>query len=951
MGEKVSNQTELSMLADMSAGPSPAPPPPFEELLRHPTVQDPLPDKFDVSREAAHLGAMWEALPALRRYAFQDFVHAGGSGMVFKVALVDAPENFMALKVARAYLVARDKSGPDSIASFSPVSASELKALVTVSHQNIVRLHEAIEFEGGVVAIVTSYIEHPRPLDGFLEEVLSKDPGKGVEPFSPERVDGACSFLVERVGEIASALTHLHEHDIIHFDVKPANILIGESRSEKPGSKKEYSAILTDLGSCVHLAELSAGTHIRVNFTWTYAHPGLTTLTSKPSHISGGGLRVSAELPSSDELAKYDLYALGRTIQRSLAILLEEFGEGCFAAYGFRFLHMVACLLLDGHNAPATNRSIDKRDGLTFVDDCAMEYHYELFGMHRIQTARDLAARLKRFTREYSVFSEYPELDPWQPSVVNAGVGGSAPLTPRVAAVLGHPALRRLKSEFQLGWMREVYPGATHNRWSHTIGVFSAVVAYYNSLLADPDVPTLSLLADDVDLAHAMVASLLHDIGQTDFAHDLESACPKLFDHEGMIRRLVDDQSWGKQGTLRCTIEASWPRVDMDRVFSILGLVSEEKRLAQPGTAGYRPIDGVARDILDGPVDADKFDYLQRDSVACGVSYGVGIDRPRFLSSLTVDVKEDALGPRLALAYRAKGAASVESLLLARYQMYNSVYWHHTYRCIQAMFAQAVADTFGNLGDEPRRLLRGKQVHTKTVSDMLYHRVVCAKPIEECVRLVGEGRLPAGFKDIPPADVAAERALEIPWRFADVSNRHLLEDLARRRLYKRVFELRLGDQTNPDYSAMRELLQPYRRPDLASKIANVLLDAVNREMQSKAGAAVETVSEFKARERHQELQAHPAPLVVLDFPVRGIPDEHNVPHEIADSARKYISGYGQKASSRQNVFNHVRAMQVNAACLRIFVEPRLHELVIRYLNPSHVRKCIEAAIPQCRNKD
>jgi len=62
---------------------------------------------------------------------------------------------------------------------------------------------------------------------------------------------------------------------------------------------------------------------------------------------------------------------------------------------------------------------------------------------------------------------------------------------------------------------------------------------------------------------------------------------------------------------------------------------------------------------------------------------------------LSVTAKGEGQHSRLALAYKAKGISGVESLLCARYLMYGSVYWHHTFSCIQAMFAYAVWSTFG----------------------------------------------------------------------------------------------------------------------------------------------------------------------------------------------------------------------------------------------------------------
>lgn len=903
----------------------PPPAPEFLKLLRQPLVSQPLPSNFRAEDEAAYLAELWNQLPALWDYDFEAFVHAGGSGMVFRVRR-QATDTVQALKVARRRLATREGLPEGAADSLSPVSGRELHALEKLSHPNVVRLFDAMGNERGVVAIATTYVDNPQPLDAYLRKTLARTPRGGVHAFSPIRLDGACTFLLDRFLEIAQAIAHMHGEGVFHFDVKPANVLI---------SAKQV-AILTDLGACVHSADLQSNTPVRVNFTWTYAHPHLTTMIHQPASISGGGLKASAELMVREAIQKYDLFAFGRTLQEALAILESEFGERAYAAYGFRYLHLIACLLLDGHNAPsAEGIRVEIRDGRRFVSDTALEYPVALFAEHRIKTAAELVERLKRYSREYSWHAQIPELDPWQPKLVNTGVGDPAPFSDRVAKILGHPAMRRLKSEAQLGWIREVFPGATHNRWSHTIGVFAAVVRYFNSLLADPEVPTLRVLLDPEDLSHAMVAALLHDIGQVSFGHDLEAACPHLFDHEAIVERLLEEKGWNGP-SLHEVILAEWSQVEIQRVLNIL-----RKR------SSYRPIDGVAEDVIGGPIDADKLDYLQRDSIGCGVAYGRGIDALRFLQALSVDVRTRAKRCRVALAYKAKGSAAIEAVLLARYQMFSAVYWHHTFRCIQAMFSHAAAVTFGPLG-VGRRKLRESYVNADIIRELLYHWVVCGKSIvatENALKLK-RWAVPREIYEEPPLSLAGERTLELVWKFADDPVRHLLERLSHRDLYKRVLEIKVSDLGEMgDYSALRGDLMPDKRPDLANRIETGLIDAIHKAMVQRGPPESET--EEKARERHQELLKREVPRVVIDFPTRGVPDEVNFPPELGNPARKY-TGARMTTAPRGKIFYIVRDLQAQRATLRIFAAAELHELIVRYLDPGVVEACVAEAVPRIR---
>ena len=927
----------LSSLTQQGALPlisiSPSPPPAFSDLLSHPVVSLPLPRDFSHAAEADHLSQLWNKSAELRSYHFEAFVHAGGSGMVFKVRSGNEPSP-LALKIAREKLYSGRVTNPNAAQSLSPVSPQELRALKRISHSNIVRFHDALDDSRGVFAIVTSFVENPAPLDQFLLDTLERHPDpkgrKGIHSFSPERLDGACAFLVARFSEIVDALCHMHEQQLFHCDLKPANILIDSGRH----------AILTDLGACVHPDDTDSEGYLRVQFTWTYAHPELTNLVSDPHGISGGGLKASARVRVAEGLARFDLFALGRTIQETLAHLVREFGERCYAAYNFRFLHLVAALLLDGRNA-TLNEKIRSQDGRHFIKDVALDYPVDLFAKKKLTTAKLVSERLRRFSRSYWPYEHLPELDPWQPDVINTGIDTVAPFSERVAKVFRHPAVRRLRSELQLGWIRELYAGATHTRWSHSLGVFAAAAEYFAALLADPEVPAARILLDPDDIEHGLVAAMLHDVGQTTFGHDFEASVPHLYDHESLMARILDDQNWGEP-TLRAVIKRHWPRVNLERVLAILQYRQDETRTTSTPPLSD-PADGIARDIINGPIDADKLDYLVRDSASCRVPYGLGIDRQRFLRALTVDAK-DVLGqPRLALAYRAKGSAAVESLLLVRYQMYGAVYWHHTFRCIQAMFGHAVAATFVDM-ERKKVSLRGHQVDRLALQNLFYLRVVCGHPLIRCRELLSARAFPPSLFDDPPLDLVDERALEFVWMFADDHVRNLVSRLARRDLFRRVFELSVGNlREHGDYSAIAATLAVAKRVALSDKLTHRFLDAIYKKMQQRGPIA--TASESEARQRHGELTKKSVPLVVLDFPTRGVPEERNFPRAIGDPARKYIAGRTGDTSAGRSVFHTVRNLQVSIATVRVFAARELHELIVRYLDPQDVQDCIESVLP------
>ena len=97
-------------------------------------------------------------------------------------------------------------------------------------------------------------------------------------------------------------------------------------------------------------------------------------------------------------------------------------------------------------------------------------------------------------------------------------------------------------------------------------------------------------------------------------------------------------------------------------------------------------------------------------------------------------------------------------------------------------------------------------------------------------------------------------------------------------------------------------------------------------------------------------------MVVIDFPVRGIPEEKNHPKEVGDPERKYISGSrktlpGMGAQRHRTVFVTVRNLQIGIASVRVFVDKTLHDLVIRYLDPADINGCVEECLPVLTTQD
>jgi HD superfamily phosphohydrolase len=234
-------------------------------------------------------------------------------------------------------------------------------------------------------------------------------------------------------------------------------------------------------------------------------------------------------------------------------------------------------------------------------------------------------------------------------------------LDPLARELIETPAFQRLRYVRQLGLAFLVYPGATHTRFEHALGTYH-LARRSLALLGEED--GLSRVPAD-ECAIVTAAALLHDVGHYPFSHALEES--GAMHHEEVARGLI---AGGEIGELLTTT------LGKDAPSRIIALVR--------GDSG-----SPLQRLISGSLDLDKLDYLRRDALMCGVSYG-DIDIDRLLNSLVLI--DDAPSGGLTVGIAEKGLSALESLLFAKYQMYRNVYWHHAIRSATAMYKRLVAE-------------------------------------------------------------------------------------------------------------------------------------------------------------------------------------------------------------------------------------------------------------------
>jgi HD superfamily phosphohydrolase len=244
-------------------------------------------------------------------------------------------------------------------------------------------------------------------------------------------------------------------------------------------------------------------------------------------------------------------------------------------------------------------------------------------------------------------------------------VHGFIRLSDAECELLDTTPLRRLRNIHQLALSNLVYHGAEHSRFGHTLGVMHLASRFLHSVQQKRG----GLNWPPEDFARRLqllrLGALCHDIGHSPFSHAGEEGKLLSGKHEQYSAAIVRATA-GHAGEVRQVIEA--------RGDDFHGVTAEDVADLIEGQAVGR--DAFLFGILSGELDCDRSDYLQRDSIYCGVQYG-RFDSERLVSTLTW-TEESGGNPILAL--EEDGLHAAEGLLLARYFMFTQVYFHRVRR-------------------------------------------------------------------------------------------------------------------------------------------------------------------------------------------------------------------------------------------------------------------------------
>lgn len=229
--------------------------------------------------------------------------------------------------------------------------------------------------------------------------------------------------------------------------------------------------------------------------------------------------------------------------------------------------------------------------------------------------------------------------------------------------LIGSKTFERMRYIKQLGFAEHTYPCATHTRYQHSLGVCQCVTDMYRAVVRNcPE------FYREGDLELLRLIALVHDLGHAPFSHASEEL--SNISHEERLYSILQHEKRNIILAHDYDIE-SWELIY--QVYNGEGLtyISDKHLIA-------------LHSFMDGFIDADKLDYLERDAINCGVGYG-RFDRDGLINNLTIYRDDNGFEH---IAVLSNGVQALESFILARYYMFSQVYLNPDERIRRYLFCE-----------------------------------------------------------------------------------------------------------------------------------------------------------------------------------------------------------------------------------------------------------------------
>lgn len=263
-------------------------------------------------------------------------------------------------------------------------------------------------------------------------------------------------------------------------------------------------------------------------------------------------------------------------------------------------------------------------------------------------------------------------------------VHGSIPIDDAEKEILHHPFFQRLRNIKQLGFSEYVFPGATHTRYLHSIGVMNVSSLVFNSLFKGVEGSEMQRIRETLRLG-----CLLHDIGHAPLSHSTESVMPMVSELKLPTRYMPksDRQASHEDYTIKSIVDSSFTSAfkGVQKSYGVEPNAVADLVIGETQDPAYFTVKGVnyfplLHQLVSSEMDCDRMDYLLRDSYFCGVSYGK-FDLDWIIDNLKVCPE----GGQAFLGISERAISTFDDFLLSRFHMFMMVYFHYRAVCLEQM--------------------------------------------------------------------------------------------------------------------------------------------------------------------------------------------------------------------------------------------------------------------------
>ena len=262
--------------------------------------------------------------------------------------------------------------------------------------------------------------------------------------------------------------------------------------------------------------------------------------------------------------------------------------------------------------------------------------------------------------------------------------------------IIDHSAFQRLRRIRQLALSELVYPGSNHTRFAHAMGTMAVATRMFDSIVSKQwdylrNVRRYDETGISRDRQIVRFAALLHDVGHSPFSHSGEALFPlnpvsgRKYHHEEYSSKII--------ATAFCEAIEQHPGNENYgiKASDVANIVSGATDPTSAGSARRL----MWRPIVTSQLDADRCDYLLRDSLHAGVSYG-RYDLDRIVDTINLGLNES---DDTVIAIEEGGWHAAEGLIIARYSMFTQVYYQHTRQAldhhVEMVLAKLLEDKYG----------------------------------------------------------------------------------------------------------------------------------------------------------------------------------------------------------------------------------------------------------------